>query len=219
MCKRSLACFSLLFLLGSIGSCVIAADDDNLLPNGSFEEVFDKKGVKNNAANNGPPAAATTWKQWLNGGDELITEVIEEKDLPVDVVDGESVIRITANGLNSGLFMYYLPGNAETVTYSAWIYVLEGSAGIAVGSNAQGFEWAKTTKTEQWEFLEVTADGAKMPEEVLIYSQADGATDLYADAAWVNYGDENANPTSSLTFKAVDSEGKLAITWGQIKGY
>ena len=208
---------SFLLLLAFLGSYAIAQEDDNLLPNGSFEEIFSKKGVENTKANNGALAAATGWKQWINGGDELITEVIDEKDLPIDAVDGEHVIRITANGLNSGLFMYYLTGNPETVTYSAWIYVLEGQAGIAVGSNAQGFEWAKTTKTKQWEFLEVTVDGAKIPEEVLIYSQADGVVDLYADAAWVNYGEETTNPASSLNLRAVNSKGKLAIAWGQIK--
>ena len=42
---------------------------------------------------------------------------------------------------------------------------------------------------------------------------------MYADVAWGNYGDEATNPASSLKFKAVDSKGKLAITWGQIRGY
>jgi hypothetical protein len=193
-----------------------AGKDDNILPNGSFEEIFSKKGVKNTKADNGPPAAASSWKQWINDGDEVITEVFDEKDLPISAVDGEHVIQVTADGANSGLFMYYMTGNLETVTYSAWIYVLEGKAGIAVGSNANGFDWAKTTKTNQWEFLEVTVDGAKMPEEVLIYSQ-DGAVDLYADAAWVNYGDETTNPVTHLTFRAVDAEGKLATAWGQIR--
>lgn len=222
MYKRYSAYVGLAFLLAFLSSYATAyataEEDDNLLPNGSFEEIFDKKGVKNNKANNGVPAAATSWKQWINGGDEVITEVVSQRDLPIGVADGEYVIRITANGANSGLFMYYLAGNPETVTYSAWIYVLEGKAGIAVGSNAQGFDWAKTTKTKQWEFLEVTVDGAKIPEEVLIYSQ-EGPVDLYADAAWVNYGNKTTNPVTSLKFKAVSTKGKIAIAWGVLKSY
>ncbi len=216
MYKRFWTYIGFVFLLTLTGFCATAQEGDNLLPNGSFEEIFEKNGVKNTNANNGVPAAATSWKQWINGGDELFTEVIDERDLPTGAVDGEYVIRVTANGAGSGLFMYYLTGNPETVTYSAWVYVLEGKAGIAVGSNDHGFDWAKTTKTNQWEFLEVTVDGAKMPEEVLIYSQ-DGPADLYADAAWVNYGDETTNPVTSLKFKAVDSKGKLAVAWGMLK--
>ena len=139
--------------------------------------------------------------------------MIEDKDL---AVDGEHLIQITANGANSGLFMYYLKGNLKTVTYSAWIYVLSGKVGIANGSNANGFDWAKSTKTNEWELLEVTVDGGKMPEEVLIYSQ-DGAMDVYADAAWVNNGKETTNPVTSIKPEAVDSKRKLAITWSQIK--
>ena len=93
---------------------------------------------------------------------------------------------------------------------------MEGKAGIAVGSNAQGFDWARTTKTNQWEFLEVTVDGAMMPEQVLIYRQG-GPADLYADAAWVNYGDETTNLVTFLKSRAVSSKRKLAIGWGQVK--
>ena len=112
--------------------------------------------------------------------------------------------------------MYYLPGNNRTVTYSAWVYVLNGKVGIANGSNAKGFDWEKSTKTNQWEFLVVTVDGGKIPEEVLIYSQ-DGAMDVYADAGWVNYGKETTNPVTTLKPEAVNSKRKLAITWSQIK--
>jgi len=216
MYERFWTYISLVFFMTFTGFYATAQEGDNLLPNGSFEEIFDKNGVENTNANNGVPAAATDWKQWINGGDELITEVVDHRDLPMGVADGDYAIRITANGAGSGLFMYYLTGNQETVTYSAWIYVLEGKAGIAVGSNAQGFDWVKTTKTNQWEFLEITLDGAKIPEEVLIYSQ-DGPADLYADAAWVNYGDESTNPVTSLKVKAVDSKGKLAVAWAGIK--
>ncbi len=207
------ASLSPLFLLTFLSSYATAGDDDNLLPNGSFEEIFEKKGVKNNKANNGAPSAAESWNQWINGGTEITTKVIEDKDL---AVDGEHVIQITANGASSGLYMFYLVGNPKTVTYSAWIYVLSGKVGIANGSNANGFDWAKSTKTDEWELLEVTVDGGKIPEEVLIYSQ-DGAMDIYADAAWVNYGEKTTNPVTSVKPKAVDSKRKLAITWSQIK--
>ena len=213
MYKNFLLCLSLLFLLTFLGSYAIAGEDDNLLPNGNFEEIFNKKGVKNNKANNGALSAATKWKQWINGGTEVFTEVIKDKDL---AVEGEHLIHITANGANSGLFMYYLQGNKRTVTYSVWVYMLQGKVGIANGSNANGFDWAKSTKTNQWEFLQVTVDGGKMPEEVLIYSQ-DGTADLYADAAWVNYGDKTTNPITTLKEKAVHSKQKLAITWSSLK--
>jgi hypothetical protein len=213
MYKRFSVCLSLLFLLTFLGSYAIAGEEDNILPNGSFEEIFNKKGVKNNPAANGVPSAATKWNQWINGGNEVFTEVIEDKDL---VVDGECMIHITANGANSGLYMYYLQGNVRTVTYSAWVYVLSGKVGIANGSNAKGFDWAKSTKTNEWEFLVVTVDGVKIPEEVLIYSQ-DGAMDIYADAAWVNYGNKTTNPITTLKPKAVNSKRKLAVTWSQIK--
>jgi hypothetical protein len=215
MYKRFSAYLSLLFLLTFLGSYANAGETDNLLPNGSFEEIFNKKGVKNNKANNGVLSAAKDWSQWINGGTEVITEVVEDKDL---AVDGEHVIRITTNGDNSGLYMFYMPGNARTVTYSAWIYVLSGKVGIANGSNAKGFDWAKSTKTNEWEFLVVTVDGGKIPEEVLIYSQ-DGAMDVYADAAWVNYGNKTTNPITSLKSKAVSSKRKLSITWSQIKAH
>lgn len=213
MYKRFSACLSLLFLLTFLGSYANAGEADNLLPNGSFEEIFNKKGVKNNNANNGVPSAAKSWNQWINGGTEIITKVLEDHDL---AVDGEHVIQITANGASSGLYMFYLPGNARTVTYSAWVYVLSGKVGIANGSNANGFDWAKSTKTNQWEFLVVTVNGGKIPEEVLIYSQ-DGAMDVYVDAAWVNYGDKTTNPITSLKHKAVTSKPKLVLTWSQIK--
>jgi len=213
MYKQFSICLFLLFLLTFFGSYAIALEDDNILPNGSFEEIFNKKGIKNNKANNGVPSAAEDWKQWINGGTEVFTEVIKDKDL---ALDEEHLIHITANGANSGLFMYYLQGNNKTVTYSAWVYVLQGKVGIANGSNANGFDWAKSTKTNQWEFLQVTVDGAKIPEEVLIYSQ-DGAVDLYADAAWVNYGDKTTNPITSIKEKAVNSKRKLTTTWGNIK--
>ena len=207
------ASLSSLFLLTFLGSYAIAGDDENLLPNGSFEEIFEKKGVKNNKANNGAPSAAESWNQWINGGTEITTKVIEDKDL---AVDGEHVIQITTNGASSGLYMFYLVGHPKTVTYSAWIYVLSGQVGIANGSHATGFDWAKSTKTDEWELLEVTVDGGKIPEEVLIYSQ-DGAMDIYVDAAWVNYGEQTTNPVTSVKPKAVDSKRKLAITWSQIK--
>lgn len=213
MSKRLSFGLSLLLLLNFFSFYATAGEDDNLLPNGSFEEIFNKKGVKNNKANNGVPSAAKSWHQWINGGTEVITNVIEDKDL---AVDGEHVIQITMNGAGSGLYMFYLPGNARTVTYSAWLYVLSGKVGIANGSNANGFDWAKSTKTNQWEFLVVTVDGGKIPEEVLIYSQ-DGAADLYADAAWVNYGKETTNSVTSLKDRAVTLKRKLAITWSSIK--
>jgi len=204
---------TIVLLFPFAGFYAIAGEDDNLLPNGSFEEIFNKKGVKNTKANNGVPSAAMKWKQWINGGTEVITEVIKDKDL---AVDGEHLIHITTNGANSGLFMYYLQGNNRTVTYSAWVYLLKGKVGIANGSNAKGFDWAKSAKTNQWEFFAVTVDGGKIPEEVLIYSQ-DGAADLYADAAWVNYGDKTTNPITTLKQKAVNSKQKLAITWSSLK--
>jgi len=213
MYRRVSVSFILLFLLTFVIFYAIAGEDDNILPNGSFEEIFNKKGVKNNKGNNGVPSAAKSWNQWINGGTEVITNVIEDKDL---AVDGEHVIQITMNGASSGLYMFYLPGNARTVTYSAWVYVLSGKVGIANGSNANGFDWAKSTKNNKWEFLEVTVDGGKIPEEVLIYSQ-DGAADLYADAAWVNYGEKTTNPVTSLKNRAVNSKNKLAVTWSQIK--
>ena len=213
MYKRFSACLSLLFLLPLVVFYATAGEDDNLMPNGSFEEIFNKKGVKNNKANNGVPSAAKSWHQWINGGTEVITNVIDDKDL---AVDGEHLIQITTNGDSSGLYMFYMPGTARTVTYSAWVYVLSGKVGIANGSNANGFDWAKNTKTNQWEFLVVTVDGGKIPEEVLIYSQ-DGAMDVYADAAWVNYGNKTTNPITSLKGRAVNSKHKFALTWSQIK--
>ena len=75
MYKRFWTYIGLAFLLTFAGFCATAQEDDNLLPNGSFEEIFDKNGVENTNANNGVPAAATSWKQWINGGDELITKI------------------------------------------------------------------------------------------------------------------------------------------------
>lgn len=213
MNTRFSVCRSLLLLLILLRPIATAAKDDNLLPNGSFEEIFEKR-VRNTKANNGPHAAAKHWRQFINDGNRLITQVIRDREL---AVDGEHVIDVTADGAGSGVSMFYLVGNLKTVTYSAWIYVRKGKVGIAVGSNAKGFFWAHATKHKEWEFLEVTVDGAAMPEQVLIYSQR-GAADFYADAAWVNFGEKTTNPITTLQGpKAVDARQKLAMTWGKIK--
>jgi hypothetical protein len=195
-------------------SYAIAGDEDeNLLPNGSFEEVLNKNGVKINKAANGALSAVKDWSVWINGGDTVTTEPISKKDF---VLDGQYSIRITTDGAQSGLYMIYLPGNIETITYSAWVYVLDGIVAILAGSNSKGFDSAKSKKNNEWELLNITVDGAKIPEEVLIYSQ-DGSVDLYVDAAWLNYGNKSTNPVSSLKAKAVDSKGKLTTTWANIK--
>jgi hypothetical protein len=195
-------------------SYAIAGDEDkNLLPNGSFEEILNKNGVKINKAANGAFSAVKDWNVWINGGDIVTTEPISKKDF---VIDGQYSIRITTNGAQSGLYMIYLPGNIETITYSAWVYVLDGIVAIHAGSNSKGFDFAKSKKNNEWELLNITVDGAKIPEEVLIYSQ-DGSVDLYADAAWLNYGNKSTNPVSSLKSKAVDSKGKLTTNWANIK--
>jgi hypothetical protein len=203
----------ILFLLGFFGSYANAKDEnENLLPNGSFEEVFSKGAVKMVKANNGAPSAAKNWLCWLNNANNIVTEVIKDRKL---ALEGDYVIRMTVDGDFSGLFMYYLNGNPETVTCSGWFYVLEGTIGLGIGSNANGFEFAKSTKHNEWELIVITADGAKTPEEVLIYSQG-GAVDLYADAVWINYGEKTTNPVTAVAH-AVELKGKLAANWSRIK--
>ncbi len=194
--------FLLLILMGSTANASTIDQTGNLLNNGSFD-----LGTTDVVSGHSIDSAATNWKQWINGGSTLSSELITNAEMlstyGTSIIDGDKAFRIEADGASSGGFTfeaYHTPGwttNSE-LTFSAWIYTISGTAGVWNGSNSPGhFQKTQTTTIGSWEFLSVTVNAADLANttvnEPLLYSVGGGA-EFIVDSAWLNYGSTSEHP-------------------------
>ena len=202
--------FLALLILLSTSSLAIAApivdQTGNLLDNGSFET-----GSFDPITGHSIPSAADNWRQWSNVKitddtripvtTELITEVEMQDVYGTGIIDGDAAFYIDAPSWSGGFtFNTYHTNGWDTntqLTFSGWIYVISGQAGLWNGSNLQGFESSLSTTTGQWEFLSVTMDADQLNNEPLLYSYSGPAT-FIVDSVWLNYGSTSLNPTAPV---------------------
>ncbi|MEA1967349.1 MAG: PEP-CTERM sorting domain-containing protein [Thermodesulfobacteriota bacterium] len=81
----------------------------------------------------------------------------------------------------------------SSLTFSGWIYVISGQAGLWNGSNQDGFGRSLATTTGKWEFLSVTMDAERLNNEPLLYSYG-GDAEFIVDSVWLNYGSTSEHP-------------------------
>ena len=178
----------------------------NLLDNGSFE-TGSFKAITGHSIQ----SAADNWRQWSNQNDtageripvttELLTQAEILNTYDTSIIDGKAAFYIDAPGWSGGFTLnsYHTVGwdtNAQ-LTFSGWIYVISGQAGLWNGSNQEGFGSSLSTTTGQWEFLSVTMDADRLNNEPLLYSYG-GPAEFIADSVWLNYGATSLNPTAPV---------------------
>ena len=212
--------FLALLILLSLSGLVIAApmidQTGNLLDNGSFES-----GSFDSVTGHSIQSAADNWRQWSNSFDsssqrimvttELMTEAEMQSNYGTGIIDGDAAFYIDAPSWSGGFTFnsYHTNGwdtNAQ-LTFSGWIYVISGQAGLWNGSNNDknpdtplsynGFGKSISTTTGQWEFLSVTMDAGRLNNEPLLYSYG-GAAQFIVDSVWLNYGSTSLNPSAPV---------------------
>ncbi|MBU1342795.1 MAG: PEP-CTERM sorting domain-containing protein [Proteobacteria bacterium] len=198
MIKKVIVLFLGLLLGFTIASSATTIDQTgNLLNNGSFETG--PSGLNHLIMGHNIPSAADNWNQWdNNGGNPVTTELITH-----NAIDGNSALYIEAfnwSGVYS-LDSYHSPGwdTSRQLTLSGWIYVIEGQAGLHLGSNATGFEFSLSTKIGEWEFLSITKDAGPgvINNEPLLYTAYSPAK-FIIDSLWLNYGSSSDHPDATV---------------------
>jgi len=176
----------------------------NLLDNGSFELGG------GTVVGHSVQSATNNWRQWSNNRDgnsgrfPVTTSLISNDDM-IDnygshVIDGDSAFYVSALGGWSGAYTFnsYSSGSwdpYQELTFSAWVYTIEGTMGIFNGSNRNNFFSSQSTKIGEWEFLSLTVDAGRLNNEPLLYSVG-GAAEFIVDSAWLNYGSTVENPSA-----------------------
>ena len=175
----------------------------NSLQNGSFESGS----TTPITGGGGTVSAATGWRQWQNGQNgaptsELISDAEMMNEFGLNVIDGDYALRVTALGDSDGLYTFSNfnhPGwnLNDSVTLSAWIYVVSGTMQLAMGSNQDGFSSSQASATGEWQFISVTSAGAQLNNEPLLYSYG-GATEFIVDSIWLNNGLLSTHPVQAM---------------------
>ena len=196
----------LLSFLGTANAAPMIDQTGNLLDNGSFEfGTFDP------ITGHSIQSAADNWRQWSNSNDtdgnripvttELLTETEVYDTYGTNIIDGDSAFYIDAPNWSGGFtFNSYHEDGWDTdqqLTFSGWVYVISGQAGLWNGSNQEGFGRSLSTQTGVWEFLSVTMEANRLNNEPLLYSYG-GAAEFIVDGVWLNYGFSSLNPTAPV---------------------
>ena len=196
----------------------IISQTGNLLNNGSLDS-----GNFDSVTGDGVSSAASNWSQWSNSDTPLTTELITNGEMlsltggAAGIIDGNAALMISTGGPGDGGFTFESgfghPGwdTTQAMTFSGWVYVLEGQMGLFMGSNASGFEYTETTATNQWEFISVTtsAGGTIVNDEPLLYSTGTGPSTFIVDSLWLNQGLESQHPGISATPVPTPASGLL----------
>jgi len=193
MIKKVIVLFLGLLLGFAIATSATTIDQTgNLLNNGSFETG--PYGLNSPVIGHNIPSAAYNWRQYDSYDPNVTTELITH-----NVIDGNSALYIDASEW-SGVYSfdsYHSPGwdTSRQLTLSGWIYVIEGQAGLHLGSNLSGFQNSLSTKIGEWEFLSITKDAGPgvINNEPLLYTASSSAK-FIIDSIWLNYGSSSDHP-------------------------
>lgn len=199
MKNKLIVLFLALFLFGfAVASNATTIDQTgNLLNNGSFETATIGVDVGVAVTGHNIQSAAANWKQWSNAGTGT---TVTTKLVTDTVFDGDSALYIEAGSWSGGFTLesFHTLGwdTSQQLTFSGWVYVIEGQAGIWNGSNDSGFGSALSTKIGEWEFLSVTMDaGVSIKnDEPLLYSAPGSSAKFIVDSVWLNYGSKSDHP-------------------------
>jgi len=165
---------------------------DNLLTDPGFNIVGPSgSSTSLSGINHGTNSAAANWGQWNNDATLTTTALVNTPSPTGD----NTVLQITTNGGDSGVYQLFAPGNQTGEVASVWVYVLSGQVGIGFVNTNGTYALSPTTDSVgQWVLL--NASGAGNSGEFVIYSFG-GAASFYIDNASIQAVPE---PGSLLTF-------------------
>jgi hypothetical protein len=198
------------------GATFITPASGNLLDNPGFET-----GNFDTVSGHNQWSAVSSWWHWSNtldgaGGrvpirSELVTADEFYRDYGLATPDGGSVLRVSTGSWWDGLTTLPQPDTFRhdwdpyrALTFSGWIYVLEGTASLWLGSNEDGFEHADLVSADgQWHFVSVTQEAGRNNQKPLLYSYQ-GHAEFIVDSVSLTYADILSTPlsvSSSASFK------------------
>lgn len=94
---------------------------------------------------------------------------------------GMYMIAVRAGGVETGL-VQTLPPNPNPIVASVWVYVTHGFVIMQTSAGSMG-PYAKSTKLNEWELLQIYNDGSTPVDYYSILNQAPGGGAFYADLA------------------------------------
>ncbi len=94
---------------------------------------------------------------------------------------GMYMIAVRAGGVETGI-LQILPSNPNPIVASVWVYVTHGFVIMQTSAGSMG-PYAKSTKLNEWELLQIYNDGSTPVDYYSILNQAPGGGGFYADLA------------------------------------
>jgi hypothetical protein len=91
------------------------------------------------------------------------------------------MIHVTTGGTEGGL-VQAMSGRISSIVASVWVYAVSGYVVFQTSAGSDG-PFAKTTTTGQWELLQLYNDGSTPVNWFVLYNQAAGGGEFYAELA------------------------------------
>lgn len=209
--KRLLAIASLASLIVVPSSLALSNSD---YMNMGFELGSGNGNSVSSSYRESKPSALTGWSQWANSNTALGTTTEQSSTYSIDGSHSAHII----GDANNGLFQYINSPATGFHTLSAWVYVVKGSAHIALfenGGSSGNFSTASTS-LNTWEFLTVTRNYTTNSAKGPVLYTAENDSEFYIDGVYLNAGQASLSPHDPSVFNpnGVPDSGTTALLLG-----
>lgn len=188
------AMLAITFILPIVSPARAASDDDgcppiicgniahpNLLSNPSFEVIGPNGpsvGWSGPLQGGYPQSAAANWYMHNDNFGCNVTTNLVRSNRPGG---GSYMMHVVAGGSESGI-LQLLASNPNPIVASVWVYVVPGHV-VLQTSAMSGGPFAKSTKTNQWELLQLYNNGSFGVDYFSIYNKDFNGGEFYAELA------------------------------------
>jgi hypothetical protein len=160
----------------------------NLLKNSDFDTPSGTGPTSFTGLGNGGQSAARDWTVYNNNEGTTTTEL-----LPSTLVEGGTMIHISASGADDGIYQTFTPAQGQT-TSCAWIYVISGAVAIGAGQYVSDVaQDAALLDIGEWQPITVNA-GNQPAGIMIIYSSYFGSAEYYGESASISSSTAQCKP-------------------------